>query len=147
MGTMNPPTYERRLRARFVRRAIKTDAPLLASLLHHYALAESLTWEQLAQSLECTVDALNQIAICRPPRPEHFVADVEAIAADYVDPDRLLPLLRRLQVLAAFADRAAQTQAADAESALLLAARDHEADHAAPTETGTPPAGTENDHV
>ena len=100
---------ERRLLAQFVRRAIQSEAPLLAHALHHYAVAEGMTWMQLACDLGCTTDDLNQIAICGPPRAESFVADVEAIAADYVDAERLLPLLRRLQVLAVFADRGIET--------------------------------------
>jgi hypothetical protein len=129
MGTIDTQNNERRLRARFVHRAIETAAPLLATALHRYATTEGMTWAELAQSLDCSIDALNQIAICRPPRPEHFVADVEAIAADYIDVDRLLPLLRRLQVIAAFVEHAVRTseqQQTKQERVTLLAARDRE---------------------
>ncbi|MCW3052304.1 MAG: hypothetical protein JWN14_1474 [Chthonomonadales bacterium] len=129
MAKSNSDAYERRLRAQFVRRALQDDTPLLASALHRYAVAEGQTWTELAQALGCSVDGLNQVALCRPPRPESFVADVEAIAADYVDADHLLPLLRRLQVFAAFAERAAEAPVdrnAEPGRAMLLAARDRE---------------------
>jgi hypothetical protein len=145
MGKFNPQAYERRLRAGLVRRAIETDAPLLASRLHRYAAAEGMTWAELALSLDGTADGLNQVAICRPPRPESFVADVEAIAADYVAADRLLLLLRRLQVLEALADPANETsgsQETEMGHATLLAARDRENEPDADVELGasTPPS-------
>lgn len=154
MEKFNIDAYERRLRTQFVRRAGQTDTPLLASTLHRYAVAEGQTWAELAQGLECSVDALNQIALCRPPRPESFVADVEAIAAGYADPDRLLGLLRRLQVFTAFAERADETLSdrnADPGRAMFLAARDREGEKAG--EVSQSPEGeslltdSEDDHA
>ena len=127
---MNPPTtaQDRRFRERLARRAIETRADLLAVPLHAYARAEGMDWRGLADHLGCSEDALNRIALCRPPRPEHFVGDVEAIAENLVDFDRLLNLLRRFQVLNAFAAHAAETNAGDnaPASGMLLAARDRE---------------------
>src|SRR5205085_8292872 len=72
---------DRRLIAGLVRRAISTGVPLLAKGLDRYATAEGLSWEELARSLGGTPDDLNQVALCRPPRPECFVEDTQAIAA------------------------------------------------------------------
>lgn len=146
MVKSNPDAYARRLRDRFIRRAIETTAPLLAPQLQRYADAEGMSWTELAHSLDCSVDALNQIAICRPPRADRFVADTKAIAADYVDPDLLLPLLRRLQVLEAFAGRTAPASAVpntDANDALLLAARDHDEGELHTSETSSNRSHTE----
>src|SRR5258708_7434117 len=97
-----PNTSERRFQQRFVQRAIETDAPLLAVALHRYIEAEGLTWDQLAADLGCTKADLDAVAMCRPPRRDHFSADVTAIADQFIEVMRLLPLLRRLQVLEAF---------------------------------------------
>ncbi len=154
MAKYNKEAHERRLRAQFVRRTLQADTPLLATTLHRYAAAEGQTWAELAQALECSVDSLNQIALCRPPRRESFVEDVEEIAADYVDPDRLLLLLRKLQVFATFAEHAAEArpdQDAIPGRTMLLAARDREEEGEGETspapeeEPSTFP--TEDDHV
>jgi hypothetical protein len=80
-----------------VRRAIETDAPLLAAALHRLAIAEKLLWEELAVSLDCVEDDLNRLACCKPPRSERYDDDVRAIAAACgIAMDRLLPLLGRL---------------------------------------------------
>ena len=112
----------------FVRRAVHAGAPLLAVPLYRYAEAEGMSWEQLAAGLGCTVEALDQVALCLPPRDEHFVSDVAAIAGEWVDPARLLPVLRRLQVLSAMAGaRAPETQSvqrgASTAPAMYFAAR------------------------
>lgn len=118
---------ERRLRTRLVRRAIETDAPLLAAQLHRYAHNERISWAELARRLGAEEDGLNRIACCYPPREEQFLADVEAIAQHAgVETARLLPVLRRLQVTEALADRAAETRAAYLADQTLLAARDRE---------------------
>ena len=126
---INEESRNRRFRAQLVQRAIETlapDAPLLAPQLARHMRAEGLTWTELAASLGTTSDGLNHIALCRPPRPDSFVADVEAIARDYVAPERLLNLLRQLQILEAFASHTAEASAydADATGGMLLAARD-----------------------
>ncbi len=123
---INPEAFERRLRAQFVRRAIETDAPLLAGGLHRCAQTEQVRWEDLASLLECSVDDLNHIAAHRPPRADRFWEDTQVIAGTRVDPDRLVQLLRRAQVLEAFARPAAAPDEA-ADRAMLLAARDYEA--------------------
>jgi hypothetical protein len=118
---------ERRLRALLVRRAIETDAPLLAARLNRYAHNERISWAELARRLGAEEYGLNRIACCYPPREEHFLADVEAIAqTGGVETARLLPVLRRIQVTEALADRAAETRGAYTTDQTLLAARDRE---------------------
>lgn len=92
----NRKAHERRLRAQFVQRAIQKGAPLLATALQRYAVEQGRSWEDLAQELQCSEDALNQIALCMPPRPESFQQDAEAIAEEYADPERLTALLRKI---------------------------------------------------
>lgn len=123
-----------RLQERFIQRAREQDGPLLARALQRYADAEGLSWADLAERLSCTEEALNRIALCLPPRPERFVADVEAIAEGRVAIEPLLVLLRRLQVLKAFAEAAEQDSPAGSETAMLLAARDREAEEIEPDE-------------
>jgi hypothetical protein len=120
--------WERQFQRRFVQRAIETDAPLLAVALHRYIEAEGLTWEQLARELGCTTDDLDAVAMCRPPRREYFSNDVRSIADRFVDPKRLLPLLRRLQVLEAFGQDGATAAESHEAANLLLAARDRNGD-------------------
>lgn len=135
---------EGRLRAHLVRRAIETDAPLLAAALHRYATAERIAWEDLARTLDCTLDDLNGIAICRPPRAGRFVEDVQAIADGHVNADRLLRLLRRLQVLETLAGRTQEASdsflSLPAEPGVLLAARDREEDALDSTENAPGPS-------
>ena len=117
-----------KMRAKLAQKARDADAPLLSAALSRYAEAEGMDWNALAASIGCDADQLNRIAICYPPREASFVADVEAIAEGCADAGRLLPLLRRLQILQAFSlDRAAETRA-DYTGAgqSLLAARDRE---------------------
>jgi hypothetical protein len=120
--------------ARFVQRAINTDAPLLAAPLHHYAVAEGLSWEQLAALLDCSTDVLDAVAMCRPPRADTFLTDVIAIADGQVDTTKLLNLLRRIQVLHSFQtpDPMLQIGAQPMERTLLAALdREEQTDHAA----------------
>jgi hypothetical protein len=119
---------ERRLIEGFVQRSVETEAPLLAADLQRYAKREGLSWEELARSLDGTSEALHQVALCRPPRPEQFAEDVATIAAGSVDADRLLMLLRRIQVLGSFTGLPAASPARQSSEihGMLLAARDRE---------------------
>lgn len=126
MNKFNPDAENRRLRAQFVRRAIAAKSNLLAYSLHRYAMDEGMNWDQLARSLNVDTDALNQVALCPPPRNDRFMADVEEIAANYVDADLLLPLLRRLQVHEALRNTTPTEELGWQPAHTLLAARDKE---------------------
>jgi len=98
---------------------------LLAPMLRRHAEAEGLSWEGLARPLGTSVQSLDRIAACRPPRPAAFAEDVEAIAAYAgADPVRLLDLLRVLETVKKFAEDAAAT--ANAPRPYTMAARDRE---------------------
>lgn len=115
-------------KSRFVLRAVQTHAPLLATMFAQYTEDEGITWEALAQSLQCTPEQLDSVAMCCPPRPKSFVADVTAIAEGYIEVDRLLNLLRHLQVLGIFREVPhIQTVSSPSQSITLLAAQDREA--------------------
>lgn len=136
---------ERRLRSGLVRRAIATRAPLLAARLHDYAESAGLSWAGLAKSLAVTEEALDQVALCRVPRPTSYAVDVEAIAAGHVDGGRLLSLLRRIEVLAALRSAPGESPIhrpscyEAGTAALLLAARDREDQPEGPEEPEGPP--------
>jgi len=123
-----PQSLQRRLAAGLVRQAAERRAPLLATSLWDYARAEGLSWSELAASLGCSEAGLDRIALCRPPREEQFMADAAVIAAGVVAPDRLVPLLRRLQVLGALAGLPRGTAMTGmgeaAPTGVLLAARE-----------------------
>lgn len=137
---------ERRLIEGLVRRAAETEAPVLATELRRYAASEGLSWEDLARTLGATSEDLYQVALCRPPRSEHFVEDVATIAASYVDADRLLVLLRQIQVLGVLTGLPAQVprHQAGAIQGMLLAARDKE-ENEERTLPGDTSRGTETD--
>ena len=89
-----PRSAEERLRAELVRRAIETEAPLLAVRLHRVALSDGVSWAEFAASLGSTEDGLNRLACCRPPRPESLDGDLAALAEVCGIPkDRLAVLL------------------------------------------------------
>jgi hypothetical protein len=138
----NQKAQERRFRARLVRRAIETDAGLLASWFHRYAEAEGRDWKSLATELGCELETLDQVALCVPPRPERFAADAQEIAEAFgVNPSRLLALLRRLEVLDALSAPPAEIAAsAPAGEPYLLAARDREPEQVKEALPDYPPA-------
>ena len=117
----------RRLIAGFVQHAAAVDAPLMSRMLHRYAELERLSWQELANTMECTTEALDMVALCRPPREDRFLEDVEEIARGLVDPDRLIAVLRQvraLEILATGSDLPAV--ATGYSNGLLMAARDRE---------------------
>ena len=122
---------------------IETDAPLLAVALSHYMEAEGITWDQLATNLGCTTESLDAVAMCRPPRKDHFSADVTSIAGKFVDAKRLLPLLRRLQIIEAFRQEDTfQAAGSRQDVGLLLAARDRDEEISAKVATDVEPIET-----
>jgi hypothetical protein len=66
----------------------------------------------LLRELGCDRDQLWRLALCRVPRPEQFVADLDQITARTgVDPLGLARILRLESVLGALAEQAGETRA------------------------------------
>lgn len=85
------------LRAIFVRRAIETEAPLLAPALHRHAHSHGISWADLASSIGCTEDGLNRLACCGPPRRDQLESDLLLLVdASGADRDGLQQLLEQL---------------------------------------------------
>jgi hypothetical protein len=81
-----------RARAELVRRAVREDSGLLAARLARRADEAELPWSGLAVLLGCTDEALDRMALCRPPRPDRFEEDLAEVARlGGVDPDALRP--------------------------------------------------------
>lgn len=97
---------------------------LMSSLMLLYREQEGMDDKQLADYLECDVDALPRLALCRRPRQApDFRGDIEAIAVHSgSDPSRLARLVRSAAMVEAMqgAPERADT------SSLLMAARDRE---------------------
>ena len=137
-----PPTNDvesARLRARLAAALAEAEgSDVLSAALRRLQDAEGIDAAQMAARLRTTTDGLSRLALCRPPRDTHFTQDVSQIA-DYCgcDAPALLSLLRRAQVLAAFAEPAPALGVMSAanerlgwlsSSAALVAARDAEAE-------------------
>ena len=95
---------------------------LLAHLLSAYQEAEGLDDAGLAVFLECEIQALPRLALCRLPRAApYFRADIEKIAAyAQANPRRLATLLRAAEA------RQALRRAPGSTAPMLLAARDRD---------------------
>jgi hypothetical protein len=78
-------------------RRVESDPFFLAGLLAEYARSESLDDIGLAAILDCELEALTAIRLCRAPRPDRdgFRQDVDQIAARFgLDADRLTAVVR-----------------------------------------------------
>lgn len=97
---------------------------LMSSLMQLYREQEGMDDEQLAAFLECDVDALPRLALCRRPRQApDFRGDIEAIAShSHASSARLARMVRAAE--AAEAMHAARGRTSS--SSLLMAARDHD---------------------
>jgi hypothetical protein len=92
-----PDSLEESLRARFVKRAAGSDAPLLATPLERCARSQNLSWSEFAVSLGCPENALDRLACCKPPRAGHLDADIAALSSvSGIEPLMLKELLGRL---------------------------------------------------
>jgi len=95
----------------------------LGSALDEYRRSEGLTREQLSLLLDCSLDSLAWLSLCRRPAPEQFAEDVSMIAERFqIDASRLAQVLRRVDAVAVLR-RAVNMQE---EDPLLLAARDRD---------------------
>jgi hypothetical protein len=104
-------------------RRVESDPFFLAGLLAEYARSESLDDIGLAAILDCELEALTAIRLCRAPRPDRdgFRQDVDQIAARFgLDADRLTAVVRRGETLRRL------RSAAPSGHGFLAAARDGE---------------------
>jgi hypothetical protein len=104
-------------------RRVENDQFFLASALADYARSEELDEGGLATVLDCSIDTLNRLRLCRRPRPAgaEFQADLTGIAARFgLKADTLAQIVRRADVLVALRRGSAS------ESGLLAAARDRD---------------------
>ncbi len=101
---------------------VGTDPQFLANALAEYARSEGLDDTGLAVALGCASADLTRLRLCGIPRPDHFRADVERIAAHFgIGPDTLTPILRRGESLARLRE---VQRSSEADAGILLAARD-----------------------
>lgn len=81
----------------------RSEPGLLGGVLAGYATRAGLDEAALAMALGGTPVQVVRLALCRPPRPERFRADLEQIAARVgLDPLRLARVLRLAGALDAF---------------------------------------------
>lgn len=102
---------------------LEGDGFFMASALASYRAEFGLNDQQLAETLDCNVEALTTLAFCRAPRLDNeklFLSDVRAIA-DYADSDweELARIVRKVQSLGTL-----RRFEGTAEDRLLKAARD-----------------------
>lgn len=93
------------------------EAWTLGHVFARYRDLEERSPEALAAELGCSLEVLHWLSLCRRPDAERFSEDVLAIARRFeVDAHRLVEVIRRVEVMDAFAS--------PSEDSLLLAARD-----------------------
>lgn len=104
---------------------------LMSSLMLLYREQEAMDDEQLAHFLECDVEALTRLALCRRPRQApDFRGDIAAIAAHTgADSARLARMVRQASAAEALGGAPAR-----ANTSLLMAARDREDEDGADVE-------------
>jgi hypothetical protein len=113
-----------RARERLVARA-RQDRFFLGWALAEYKAAHGLDERQLAARLECRLDALGRLSLCRLPDDlgDRFQEDIASIAGFVsCNPDGLIQLVREVAALDALRREGAGS------SALLMAARDKKPD-------------------
>jgi hypothetical protein len=105
--------------ARLLRRTVRAaeaSPVFLAAVFARYRAVEGLDDAEVAGRLGVTVNRLDELAICRRPRPELFRQDVAAIATRFgADSGALAAIVRQVDGLERFAATPAPG---------LLAARD-----------------------
>ncbi len=95
----------------------------LGAVLDEYCRDEGLTREQLSSLLDCGLDSLAWLSLCRRPAPEQFAEDVARIAERFqIESAKLAQVIRRVDAVAVLR----RPSNAEEEDPLLLAARDHD---------------------
>lgn len=104
-----------------VRRAAKSSAVLLASLLGEWSRAFGA---DAGEALGLDRKRTDELALCRRPRPDRWLEDARHLAGEFgIAPDALISLLRAAEAAESF--RYAHPQG-DEVSGRLLAARDRD---------------------
>ena len=104
------------------------EAWMLGQVFEKYRELEGRSPEQLAAELDCSLEVLQWLSLCRRPEGEKFTEQVDAIVKRFaLDPLRLIAVLRHVEVMDALTARPEGGAAAEGGS-LLLAARDRSHD-------------------
>ncbi len=110
--------------ARAAQRAARGPAPLIAALVA--AWRSGFPDATATAALDCSQRTVDELALCRRPRAEQWLADVTELAqALQIDTDRLVAFLRAAESIERFSTA---HRADDSQAGRLLAARDHERD-------------------
>jgi hypothetical protein len=106
---------------RAVRRAARSSAVLLASAFEEWSRAFGA---DPGEALGLDRRRFDELALCRRPRPDPWLADARHLAGEFgIDPKRLIALLRAAEAAEGF--RYAHLEQAEL-SGRLLAARDRD---------------------
>lgn len=112
------------LLSRAVRRAAVGPAPLVASLIAVWRKA--FPEQTLEQALAGSNETIEELALCRRPRDEHWIEDVTEIAkALTLNADHLASFLRAAEAVERFS---IAHPAETSQQGRLLAARDRDED-------------------
>jgi hypothetical protein len=99
----------------------------LGYVFEQYRKYEGKSLEQLAAELDCSLETLDWLSLCRRPDEERFAEHLDMIEKRFaVEPYRLAAVIRRVEVLDVLP--ASKEGGEAGEEAFLLAARDHTTD-------------------
>jgi hypothetical protein len=99
----------------------ESDPFFLGCSLKNFATSEKLDDAGLAKKLECSMETLTMLRLCRAPHADNFKEDLDKIAAKYeVNREVLAQAARRGQVLLQMRGEA------PSDHGFMLAARDDE---------------------
>lgn len=104
-------------------RRVSNDPLFLGWLMREFAHSERLDEEGLAGALDCPVEALIPLRLCRRPRAEpiHFRSDVDRIAQRFnVSAEALATIIRHVDAVETM------RRPLSGEQGLLIAARDRD---------------------
>lgn len=111
-----------------VARRSEDETWTLGQVFGRYRKLEELSAEELAAELGCTLEVLHWLSLCRRPEGPRINEHVREIVERFpVDAQRLLAVLRRVEVLEALSIRPEDGTAAN-EGSMVLAARDRASD-------------------
>lgn len=96
----------------------------LGHVFEQYRKLQHKSAEQLAAELDCSLEVLDWLALCRRPDEERFIEHLHLIQKRFaVEPRRLAVVLRHVEVLEGMPEVKGEGDAG--ERPFLLAARDH----------------------